>query len=75
MSKQPAPTHPISPAAYLTMPVDRRVAAQAHAAMLSATMQRVAAEIPFTADVDDFRRVLIAEGETVAAATKPGLKS
>lgn len=51
------------PAGYLDMPVERRAAAIAHAAMLSATMRKVAAELPFTADVDDFRRVLQAEGK------------
>ncbi len=46
------------PAAYLDMPPERRAGAKAHAAMLSATMRKVAAEVPFQADVDDFRRVL-----------------
>ena len=51
------------PAAYLDMPPARREAAIAHAALLSVTMQRVAAELPFTADADDFRRILIAESK------------
>jgi hypothetical protein len=49
------------PAAYLDMPPERRALASAHAAMLSATADRVARTLPISADVDDFRRVL-AEG-------------
>ncbi len=51
------------PAGYLDMPVERRAAAMAHAAMLSATMRKLAAELPLTADVDDFKRVLQARGK------------
>lgn len=51
------------PAAYLDMPPERRAAAKVHAALLSATMRQVAADLPFSADVDDFRRVLTAEGK------------
>ena len=51
-------------AAYLDMPADRRAAAEAHAALLGATAGRVAAELPFNADVDDFRRVLVAEANS-----------
>ena len=51
------------PAAYLDMPPDRRVAAKAHAAVLGVTLRKLAAEVPFQADVDDFRRVLIAEAK------------
>ena len=47
-------------AAYLDMPPERRAAAKAHAALLSRTAGRVALELPFGADVDDFRRVLAA---------------
>ena len=49
------------PAAYLDMPDDRRQAAKAHVALLSATIAKFAATLPLGADVDDFRRVLIAE--------------
>jgi hypothetical protein len=49
------------PAAYLDMPAERRTLAKAHAAMLAETAGRVALELPFSADVDDFRRLLIAE--------------
>jgi hypothetical protein len=65
MSAKPAdpPTILSEPAAYLDMPPERRVAAKAHAAMLSATMKRVAAEVPFQSDVDDFRRILTAGGK------------
>ena len=45
------------------MPPARREAAIAHAALLGVTMQRVAAELPFTADADEFRRILIAESK------------
>jgi hypothetical protein len=49
------------PAADLRMPPERRRAAQAHAAALAQTAAKVAAELPLGADVDDFRRILIAE--------------
>ena len=52
------------PAAYLDMPQERRTLAMAHAAMLSETAGRVALELPLGADVDDFRRVLVAEART-----------
>jgi hypothetical protein len=48
------------PAAYLDMPEERRALARAHAAMLGGTAGRVALELPLSADVDDFRRVLAA---------------
>jgi glucose-6-phosphate 1-dehydrogenase len=51
-------------AAYLDMPPERRVAAKAHAAGLTATAGKVALELPLGADVDDFRRVLIAQATT-----------
>jgi glucose-6-phosphate 1-dehydrogenase len=47
------------PAAYLDMPPQRRALAKAHAAMLAETAGRVVLELPFSADVDDFRRVLV----------------
>lgn len=49
--------------AYLDMSEERRAAAQANAAMLLATAQRVADTLPLSADVDDFRRVLVAEAQ------------
>ena len=49
------------PAADLNMPPERRRAAEAHAAQLAATAAKVAAELPLGADVDDFRRILMAE--------------
>jgi hypothetical protein len=55
------------PAAYLDMPPERRALARAHAAMLAVTARAVALDLPFSADVDDFRRVLVAEA-------KPGAK-
>lgn len=64
MSKSPKPAADASePAAYLDMPPERRAAAKAHAAMLSASIRKLAAEVPFGADVDDFRRVLVAEAK------------
>lgn len=48
-------------AAYLDMTPERRAAAKAHAATLTRTAAKVALELPLSADVDDFRRVL-AEG-------------
>jgi hypothetical protein len=50
-------------AAYLDMPPERRAAAKAHAALLSATAGRIARELPIGADVDDFRRVLTQEAK------------
>jgi hypothetical protein len=46
-------------ASHLDMPPERRAAAKAQAAMLSRTADRIARELPFGADVDDFRRALI----------------
>jgi hypothetical protein len=54
----PAPTDDV--AAYLDMPPERRANAKAHAALLSKTAGKVALELPLSADVDDFRRVLVA---------------
>jgi hypothetical protein len=59
------------PAAYLDMPEERRALAKAHAALLAQTAGRVAVELPFSADVDDFRRVLAAGAEP---GTEPGTK-
>jgi hypothetical protein len=50
-------------AAYLDMPSERRAAAKAHAALLSRTAGRIALELPMSADVDDFRRLLAAEAK------------
>ncbi len=50
-------------AAYLDMPPERRTAAKAHVATLSVTAGKVALELPLGADVDDFRRVLVAEAK------------
>lgn len=51
------------PAAYLQMPGERRAAAMAQAAALAATAGTVALELPLDANVDDFRRLLIAEAK------------
>jgi hypothetical protein len=48
------------PAAELDMPRERREAAKRHASLLSEIAKRVARNLPLQADVDDFRRVLIA---------------
>ena len=47
----------------LDMPDERRARARAHAALLAETARRVALELPMSANVDDFRRVLAAEGK------------
>jgi hypothetical protein len=52
------------PATYLDMPPERRAAAKVHAALLSKTADRIARELPFLADVDDFRRVLVEEAQS-----------
>ena len=62
MPNPPPPATP-EPAAYLDMPLERRTAAIAHADTLSTTMRRIAAELPFQSDVDDFGRVLQAEAK------------
>lgn len=49
--------------AFLDMPPERRAAATAHAALLSRTADRIARELPISADVDDFRRVLAQEAK------------
>jgi hypothetical protein len=51
------------PASFLDMPPERRAAAKAHAALLAQTADRIARELPFAADVDDFRRVLVEEAK------------
>jgi hypothetical protein len=56
---QQSPTDGGDAAAYLDMPAERRAAAKAHAAMLSKTAHSIALELPFSADVDDFRRALV----------------
>ncbi len=60
-SQSAQPPKPARVADYLDMPDDRRAAAEASAAALLATAQRVADELPLGADVDDFRRVLVSE--------------
>jgi hypothetical protein len=60
---KPPPAAADGPAAYLDMPPERRAAAQAHVAVLSATAAKVAADLPLGADVDDFRRVMVAEAK------------
>ena len=47
-------------APYLDMTPEQRANAEAHAALLAKTAARVAVELPLSADVDDFRRVLAA---------------
>jgi hypothetical protein len=65
----PGPIPGTEPAAYLDMPAERRAQAKAHAALLAETAGRVAVELPFSADVDDFRRVLAAGA---GPAAEPG---
>ena len=47
----------------LDMPAERRALAKAHATMLSATARKVSRLLPLSADVDDFRRVLVTEAK------------
>jgi hypothetical protein len=47
----------------LDIPEERRALAKAHAALLAETAARIAVELPMSADVDDFRRVLAAEAK------------
>lgn len=61
MPSSPDDTTMTRPAPYLDMPDDRRAAAIAHAALLGKTVRAVAPMIPLSADVDDFRRVLVSE--------------
>ena len=66
MASRKAPQSPPASddtAGYLDMPIERRAAAKAHAALLSATAGRIALELPIGADVDDFRRVLTQEAK------------
>lgn len=56
--KDPREPADAGPAAGLEMPPERRRAAKAHAALLADTAAKVAAELPLSADVDDFRRIL-----------------
>ena len=53
-------TMPNDPAPYLDMPDERRAAAKAHIAVVSATVRKAALDVPLHADIDDFRRVLAA---------------
>jgi hypothetical protein len=55
----PATAH-AEPASHLDIPPERRALHKAHAALLAETARRVVLEVPFGADVDDFRRVLAA---------------
>jgi hypothetical protein len=52
------------PASYLDIPPERCAAALAQAASLAATAAAVALELPLSADVDDFRRLLVAEARS-----------
>jgi hypothetical protein len=54
------------PAAYLDMPPERRAAAKAHAKVLSEAAGKIALTLPLQADVDDFRRVLVAAAPKVS---------
>jgi hypothetical protein len=51
------------PAGHIDIPAERRALHKAHAAMLAETARRVVLEVPFGADVDDFRRVLAANAK------------
>jgi hypothetical protein len=57
-----APAHD-EMAAHIDMPAERRALAKAHVAVLAQTACKVALELPMSADVDDFRRILAAEAK------------
>lgn len=59
MATPPKSDTPADIAPYLDMPPERRAAAKAHIAQLSKTAGEVASQLPLSADVDDFRRVLV----------------
>jgi hypothetical protein len=59
----PAAAASTEAASYLDMPDERRALAKAHAALLAATAARIALTLPFSAGVDDFRRVLTQEAK------------
>jgi hypothetical protein len=61
--QSPAADAPEEATAYLDMPAERRAAAKGHAALLSKTADRIARDLPMSADVDDFRRVLVTEAK------------
>ena len=63
MANSKAPPAADEPAPYLDMPPESRAAAKAHAVLLSRTADTVARELPMSADVDDFRRVLAQESK------------
>jgi len=58
--KEPAPARQVGSAAGADMPDEHRARAKAHAAALAETAASVALELPMSADVDEFRRVLAA---------------
>ena len=60
---QNAPPAADETASYLDMPAERRASAKAHAALLSEAASKIARELPFSADVDDFRRILVSEAK------------
>jgi hypothetical protein len=55
-------------APYLDIPPERRAAHKAQAALLAQTAAKVALTVPLGADVDDFRRVLVANAPAVDKA-------
>jgi hypothetical protein len=71
-SRDSATPSAAEPASQLDIPPERRALHQVHAATLAATARRVALAIPFSADVDDFRRVLAGDARP---ETKPGAQS
>ena len=58
---KPEPAH--ESAGDLDIPPHRRALAKAHAATLAQAAAQVALSLPFHADVDDFRRVLMREAK------------
>lgn len=58
--KPPTAAEPNEPGSYLDMPAERQDAAKAVAAAMSAAARKHALTLPLGADVDDFRRELVA---------------
>jgi hypothetical protein len=51
--------HPNEPAPFLDLTEDQRKANKAHVAGVTETVRKVALDLPLSADVDDFRSVLV----------------
>ena len=66
MSDPKTTSSSIDIAAYLDIPPERRQAHMAQTALLAKTAAQVALTLPLSADVDDFRRMLVDNAPAVA---------